>query len=120
MLRSVRLAMAALLSVALFSPVFAQTGTTTSAPPAMSMPAKPSPGASAVTGATAPRPGLVDINTASAADLKALPGIGDVYSKKIIQGRPYQSKDQLVSKKLIPQATYNKIKDQIIAKQLKS
>ena len=77
--------------------------------------AKPSPMGQTSASSTSTK--LIDINTASQDDLKSLPGIGDAYSAAIIENRPYSNKRQLVSKKVIPQATYDKIADRVVAKQ---
>jgi radical SAM superfamily enzyme with C-terminal helix-hairpin-helix motif len=60
---------------------------------------------------------LLDTNTATAEQLKALPGIGEAYTEKIIQGRPYQRKDELVQKKILPRTTYEQIRYKIEVKQ---
>ena len=69
--------------------------------------------------ATAPAPAgeLIDINTASKAQLEPLKGVGPVRAEAIIKGRPYKGKDELVQKKIVPQNVYDDIKEQIIAKQ---
>jgi DNA uptake protein ComE-like DNA-binding protein len=77
----------------------------------------PAPKASESKMAPAPKAELLDINSASSDQLDALPGIGKAYSAKIIAGRPHKGKDELVQKSIVPQATYDKIKDKIIAKQ---
>jgi DNA uptake protein ComE-like DNA-binding protein len=87
-------------------------------PAATAMPKAPLGSSGATSGvmkATKAHP--LDINSASVAELDALPGIGEARSKAIIAGRPYKGKDELVQKKIIPQNVYSKIKDVIIAKQ---
>jgi DNA uptake protein ComE-like DNA-binding protein len=98
------------LATILALPASAQVTQTTPGKPTPSMPmaAKPAPATLAT---------LVDINSASADDLDALPGIGKTRASAIIKGRPYKGKDDLLNRKILTPSVYNGIKDKIIAKQ---
>ena len=116
-----------LLALTVAAPVFAQPATTPTnpSPPvgamAPAMPAAPkAPESASQSTAVAPKAGLVDLNTATAAELKGLPGVTDADSTKIIQGRPYTDRNQLVSRHVVSESTYDKIKDHVVAKQPKS
>jgi DNA uptake protein ComE-like DNA-binding protein len=65
----------------------------------------------------AAKPGLIDVNTATKQELMSIPGVGEAYSQKIIDGRPYKNKTQLKTKGKLPADVYEKIKDKVVAKQ---
>lgn len=115
-MKHLRIATLVCLASLVASPLLAQTpqtgGSSSSMKPAASAPATPK--AAATPAAKMP---LLDINSASKADLDALPGIGAARSEAIIKGRPYKGKDDLLSRKILPANVYNGIKDRIIAKQ---
>jgi len=118
-MRSKFLSCLAIAVMACVLPLVAQTKPAAAKPSAPAKTAAPAKPQAQTADKTAAATALLDVNSASKADLQTLPGIGDAYAQKIIDGRPYQRKDQLVSKKIIPQATYDKIKDLLVARQAK-
>ena len=117
----------ALLTALAAAPALAQAPAPSAPSPAA--PTKPAPAAPATSAApkapsapvagspNAAKTALIDLNSASAAELDALPGIGSARSAAIIKGRPYRGKDELVSKKILSESVYEGIKDKVIAKQ---
>ena len=127
MLKFSRVAMG-LFALTIAAPVMAQPATptapstlppTSTMAPAVTTPPK-APTADARSMAVSPKMDTVDINSATAAELKMLPGVSDSDATKIIHGRPYSDKSQLVSKKVVSESTYEKIKDHVVARQSKS
>lgn len=118
-MRASRLATFANAFALLAAPALAQVTS-----PAAPMAPKP-PGAATAAPPTAPvkpemsgeKSALIDINTASAQELSRLKGIGEARSAAIVKGRPYRGKDDLLNRKIVPEAVYAEIKDRIIARQ---
>ena len=104
---------------ALFVLIFV-TAITGATPVSAQAKAKPAPAVKSDKAApkpAVPAAALIDVNTATKAELMTLTGIGDITAQKIIDGRPYRAKTELLQKKIVNASTYGKIKDQVIAKQ---
>lgn len=127
MFKSIRVPVG-ILALTIAAPVLAQPATTTTpgsvspsatmAPASSAMPR--SPASNPRSTAAAPKTDMVDLNTATATDLKALSGLSEGDAAKIIQGRPYTDKSQLVAKKIVSETTYEKIKDRVTVQHPKS
>ncbi len=100
-------------------PLAAQTAAPSVAPKAPTPPPMTTnaPAATKPAAAPAAHGALIDLNTASKAELMALPGIGEARSEAIVKNRPYKGKDDIVAKAGVPQSTYDAIKDKVVAKQ---
>jgi competence protein ComEA len=114
-----------LLALIIAAPVLAAEPSTPMPPaqptgPAATQPAMPVNPSATHQAAVAPKAATVDINSATASDLKALPGVGDADAAKIVQGRPYKDTSDLVSKKIMTEAEFAKIKDHLVAGHPKS
>ena len=114
-----------LLALTIAAPAMAQPATTatpnSNSPSSVTAPAAPkATSPDTRSSAAAPKADMVDLNSATAAELKMLPGVSDSDAGKIIQGRPYTDKNQLVSKKVVSEPTFEKIKDHVVVRQAKS
>jgi len=118
----IKLTIVSLLILGLSSLALAQSKTSTATQGAASTAQKTGDAATSAAGKTATTAksatkDLLDLNTATKQQLMTLPGIGEALSQKIIDARPFKAKNELVQKKIIPEATYDKISALIIAKQ---
>ena len=122
-MRNITLAALTAIGLMAATPLLAQTpapatgGAMQKAAPAAAPATKAAPATTGAAPAAAKQADLIDINSATEAQLSTLPGIAKARSEAIIKGRPYKGKDELLSKKIVPENVYKDIKDKIIARQ---